>query len=162
MRTSLLWASAPVEIGEGSGFRPMGKDGRSAMPHQDGNRKGCKEVRIYYVECEREIAATRIILESLVKSDKTFGEHLQCLYRQLMGAAFPGYGFSYDPNTSQEDYWIRISAIQYARFLDRYWAVEKYIPLLEKEVDPKAIALYREIGTILVQGVVSGTEEEGA
>jgi hypothetical protein len=46
--------------------------------------------------------------------------------------------------------------------LDGYWAVERYLPFLEKQVDPTAITMYREIGEILAEGIFSGTETDEA
>ncbi|HET6369734.1 MAG TPA: hypothetical protein VFG95_00960 [Nitrospiria bacterium] len=132
------------------------------MPNKDGKRKGYRAVPLYYIENEREIHAYRKILDSLIESQKTFGEHLQNLYYQFTGETIPEIKFFYDPDTLEEHYQIRVSQLQYQTFLEGYWAVERYLPYLEKQVDPTAIAMYREIGEILAEGIFSGTEDEAA
>jgi hypothetical protein len=132
------------------------------MPNKDGKRKDFRAVPMYYIENEREIYAYRKILESLIESQRTFGEHLQNLYYQFTGETIPEIKFFYDPDTLEEHYQIRVSQAQYQAFLDGYSAVERYLPFLEKQVDPTAITMYREIGEILAEGIFSGTETDEA
>lgn len=132
------------------------------MPNKDGGRKGLMAVPLYYIENEREVYAYKQILESLVGSQKTFGEHLQSLYYQFTGETIPEIKFFYDPDTLEEHYQIRVSQAQYQAFLEGYWAIERYISFLESQVDPSAISMYREIGEILSEGIFSGTEDEAA
>src|SRR5579863_394134 len=140
----------------------MGKFGGVFMPNKDGKSNDFSPVPLYYIENEREVFAYRKILDSLVESQKTFGEHLQQLYYQFTGETIPEIKFFYDPDTLEEHYQIRVSQVQYQAFLDGYWAVARFLPYLENQVDPTAIAMYREIGEILSEGIFSGTEDEAA
>lgn len=119
-------------------------------------------VPLYYIENEKEVFAYLRVLESLLGPPRAFGDHLQNLYLQLTGEKIPELKAFYDSETLEEHYRIRVSQVQYAYFLNAYWSIERYLPYLEKLVDPTAIVLYREIGEILSGGDFSGIEDEAA